>query len=107
MKSLLTSLWGYIAAGGAFLLTFFMYKNEKNKRKQAETERNIANSNVDLLEKREKIITDLDILREKDEKKAAEMSVKQTTQLERLKYEDDDQTDGAKTLACAGDVCEI
>lgn len=66
-----------------------MYKHEKKKRVQAERDRDTANANVDLLERREEIITDLDILREQDNEKSAEMFEKQAGQLERLKHEDD------------------
>lgn len=87
---ILNKLWGYLAAAGAFLVSILLYNNEKNKRKQAELERDTANHNVDLLIKDKEVVTDLDILREKDNKKADEMFKKQRTQLERLKNEDND-----------------
>lgn len=95
MKSLIASLWGYIATGGAFLLTIFAYKYQKNRADRAELDRDTANANVDLLVKDKEVITDLDILREEDDKKSEGMLKKQRKQLENLK--DDEINDRITT----------
>ena len=89
MTALLLKLKGYLFAAGAMLLMIVGYKHEKSKRKQAERDRDTAKANVDLLVKKEEIITDLDIRREKDNEKAAEMFTRQKAQLEKLKDETD------------------
>ena len=100
--NILSKFWAYIVSAGAFLITVLLYKNEKSKRKTAETERDTAKSNVKLLVKREKIVTDIDILREKDSKKSAEMLNDQRSQLERLKHEDDDRIVTAGLMGLLG-----
>lgn len=90
IKLLFSKLGGYLATAGAFLLTMFMYKHEKKKRKQAEKDRDAAKANVVLLVKDKKTVTDLDILREKDNKKSEEMLKIQRNQLENLKHETND-----------------
>ena len=98
--NILSKFRAYIVAAAAFFGLTLLYKHEKSKRKQAETERDAAESNVKLLVKRDKIITDLAVERQKDDKKADEMLKIQMSQLERLKYEDDNSivTDGLMRL---------
>lgn len=93
--SFLATIKGYLISAGLLLLAVMGYKHEKKKRKQAERDRDTANANVDLLERKEEIITDMDIRREKDNDKAAEMFTKQKVQLEKLK----DETDNSKLTA--------
>ena len=90
-------LWSYLLAAGAFMALWLGYKYEKKKRKRVEKKLETANENVEILEKHQEIITDLDISREKDGD-VEEMIAQQKEQIEDLKYEDHDNRDTTASL---------
>ena len=77
--------FGAAAMGVLYLLLRLEKANNKVNKARADT----AEANQELLEKEKEIVTDLDLMKEKDHKKLQEKKEQQKVQLEVLKNEDD------------------